>query len=315
MNAVTSDSGPLSVEEAVELLDARDEPVAQEAAAEAETEPDEDTEGQTSDAEDAPEEASDESDDGEQDEPETGIDPPAFWNAEAREIWAKLPAEAQKVVLEREQQRDAATSKAIEAAALERKSFEAKAAQVSEFTSHLNATLEQANHVFQDRWAGVDWTDLARTDPTTYVQLKAEHEADLADMAQLQRAKTQADQIARQHTMEQEQARLAQIAPELAQSAEERGKVAQFLLGQGIPTDVLQDITAAEMAIAYDAYRYRQLKAKGFTPKASAPAKVEGQKAVKPSAAPTRVSPQSQRQQALAAKKVWTVDDAVAAMS
>lgn len=303
---------PLSLEAASELLmgpieEENNTPEAQEPAAEAI----EDNGDQTPSDGDTPEKDSDADDDSEeQGEPASDIAPPPFWSADAKEHWDQLPPATQEYVRLREQQRDAATSKAIGEAANERKAASQERARVSELASQLDNVLDTSTQVFSDRWANIDWYQLSQADPAQYVQLKAEYEADQQDLNQLHLAKQEADRISRQATLEAEAEKLSALAPDLAASAEKKGQVAQYLLNSGFPAEVLPDITASELIIAHKAMMYDQLQAQGFKPKQSSNPVATGQKAVKPSATAPRVSTETQRLQQLKTKRSLSLDEA-----
>ena len=304
---------PLSLEAASELL-MGPEPEEQntpEAQAEPAAEVIEDNGDQTPSDGDTPETDSEADDDSEeQGEPKSDIAPPPFWSADAKEHWDQLPPATQEYVRLREQQRDAATSKAIGEAANERKAASQERAQVSELVSQLDGVLDTSSQVFSDRWANIDWYQLSQADPAQYVQLKAEFEADQHDLQQLHLAKQKAEQVSRQATLEAEAEKLSALAPELAANAEEKGRVAQYLINAGLPAEVLPDISASELIIAHKAMLYDQLKAQGFKPKQSSSPVVTGQKAVKPSATAPRVSAETQRIQQLKTKRSLSLDEA-----
>ena len=304
---------PLSLEAASELLmgPIEEENTTPEAQAEPAAEAIEDNGGQTPSDGDTPEADSDADDDsGEQGEPASDIAPPPFWSADAKEHWDQLPPATQEYVRQREQQRDAATSKAIGEAANERKAASQDRARVSELVSHLDTVLDTSSQVFSDRWANIDWYQLSQADPAQYVQLKAEYEADQQDLHQLHLAKQEAEQVSRQATLEEEAQKLSALAPELYASAEKKGQVAQYLVNSGIPPEVLPHISAHELILAHKAMMYDQLQAQGFKPKQSSNPVVTGQKAVKPSATAPRVSTETQRIQQLKTKRSLSLDEA-----
>lgn len=220
---MTDASEPLSLEAATELLmgPAPDEQDTPEAQVEPAAEVTQDTEDQTSEDGDTPETDSEADDDSEdQGEPETVIAPPPFWSADAKEHWDQLPPATQEYVRTREQQRDAATSKAIGEAANERKAASQERTKVSELVPHLEGALDRADQVFSDRWANIDWYQLSQANPAQYVQLKAEYDADQEDLNTLHLAKQEAELVSRKATLEAEAEKLATLAPDLAASAD-----------------------------------------------------------------------------------------------
>lgn len=302
---------PMSIDEAVAALSGPEDTTleAPEVAAEEKQESEAD---QTADDEAEPEEDTGD-EEGDDSEPQEAIAPPPFWNADAKERWTKLDPDTQAYVLEREQQRDAATQRTLQEAANARKASEAEAQRVSAFVAHLNELSQRVDQVFATEWASVNWSELSQTDPAEYVRLQEVYRQDQADKLALQQSKLQAEQLARQSMLMEEARRLQQINPELASNPQAVGEVGVWLRDQGFPSETLNDISAVELSIAHKAMMYDRLKAQDFkpTPAAQQPAKSSG-KALKPSAVGTREAPQTQRKQALMSKRSLTIDEAVA---
>ena len=80
-----------------------------------------------------PDEANSDGDDGDEGEPEVpAIAPPQFWDAKQKELFAKLPKEAQETVLSLEKQRDAFVSRKANEAAQVARAAQAKQEQLSQ---------------------------------------------------------------------------------------------------------------------------------------------------------------------------------------
>src|SRR6185312_7222939 len=115
-DALAADATHLSIDEAVAALDAGDEKEDQAAPEQAVA-----AEGPSTEAEPAAEDASEpETEDAEEAEEAElpAIEPPRFWDAEAKDRFRELPRDLQELVLAKETERDKATAKVIEEAAL-----------------------------------------------------------------------------------------------------------------------------------------------------------------------------------------------------
>ena len=332
-----SDDGPLSEAEAISLLTA-DEAPEEEAPAEeeedtAEGADDEDTEDEASDQEPGEDDAPDEDDpasedepaEDEEDEPETpAIDPPKFWSAEEKALFAKAPPEVQQVIAAKDAEYSRQVSLAKEEAAVARKDAEI----IAEVRDKIDQTLERAQTIFQGKWDGVDWAQWAKDAPQEAIAAKFEFDAEQAELTRLQTA--QAATAAEEHRqfIKAEGVKLAEAVPELADPVEGRNRKAalvNMLTEAGFSPDDLKWAGAKELQIAWEAYQFRQAKAKAKAdppkPKpASAPAKVEAKKPAGPvrpaAAAPPRKSVIQRRKQEVVSKAMKTgrMDDAVEAM-
>lgn len=133
--------------------DAGEEDQAEQAAA-----PDE---GQREDAED----------EGEPENP--AIEPPTFWNKEAKEHWEAIPAETQAYIVERETQRDQATQRAQSESAEARRQTEQLAAQFAQDRAYLQQQLlpaiQMVTQSLQGDYSPQALADLSRTNPAEYV--------------------------------------------------------------------------------------------------------------------------------------------------
>lgn len=201
------------------------------------------------------------------DDPETpAIDAPRSWSAEDKAVFATLTPEAQAIVLAREEDRDRATSKAVTEAGQARKQAETEARTIAQYRAQMDAFLPQALQTFASRWEGVDWAEEARIDPVRAFQAKAQYDAEQAQIQQLQAAQQQAQAVEHQHHVRSVSADLEKLAPDLVDPKEGAGRVsalATFLLQeQGYSPENLKWATGHDLALAYDAMRYRQLQAK-----------------------------------------------------
>lgn len=331
-DALAADTTPTTIDEAVAFLDAAENkkpeaPAAAEAApneqptteaepaAEDASEPETATEGETAETEEG---------EAEGEKPELpAIEPPHFWDAKAKERFGELPRDLQELVLAKETERDKATAKALEEAALKRKAADGEASKIAQLNGVLDKLLPQAQETFQDRWANVDWNQVVdQYGADQALKLRNQMEGERTQLQQLQIAKGQADAASTERFVAERLDQLKTVCPDLVdgkEGAERQLKVVQFLTEQGLSQDlIVKRASAAELSIAYDAMRWRQAqadaKAKASAPRTQAQTKpaTQPKPAMKPTAAPARAgSPQLARLQQLQRKPRLSIDEAV----
>jgi len=248
--ALAPDQAPLSADEAVLALteggQEQDQPAAQPEDA---PEPGEVIEGEEQDA-----------------DPETVIDAPSSWDAEAKAKWAELPRDIQEIFLAREADRDRATSKAVSEAGQAKKQAEQEAAQIIALRSQIEDVLPKALQTFKSKWDGINWAEEAQKDPVRAFQAKQVMEAEREQLDQLQAAQREAQAVEHQNHIRTVLAELPTIAPDLTDLKEGQARVSalsKFLIEEeGISQEALKWASARELALAYDAMRYRALQAK-----------------------------------------------------
>lgn len=260
---------------------------------------------------DAPETASE--GEGEEVEPaKPAIEPPHFWSAEAKARFGELPYELQLVVQENEKAASKATTQKLEEASLAKKAADANAETLAALAERIEAAAEQAETTFADRWEGMDqaaWLKLSRDNPNQYIQLKAQHDAEITAVQQAKAAKDAASQAGHARWVSEQESLLKTLAPDLADPEKgraNRSAVAEYLKSQGVAEQALPNVGALEVSIAWKAMQYD----KGRTALKPRPAAEKAP--VRPAASPSQ-SPQSN---ALANaetrfKKSGSVDDAV----
>jgi len=320
--STSPDGGAMSVEQAVEALNpspAPQEPAAPEEAAVEAPEPQEapsEAEPEAEETPSEPDEATAEEDETVPPEPETpAIEPPSFWDADAKAAFAALPPEQQSLIAAAATKQAKEASKAIQQAAEARKTAESQAGKVNDLAAALNDFLPRAVDVFKGKWDGIDWSAWAEQDPTEAFKGKLQYEAEMAELQRMTSAKEQADKLAAEQFVKEEFAKLPEVAPELVDPKEgqaRRTALARYLVeGEIVTRDQLANLSAKEMSIAYKAMLFDQLKA--------APPKVQPKTAplaakppARPAAAPQR-TPQSRSIEQLTARlaKTGDVDDAV----
>lgn len=267
--------------EAVEAPQDEDEAPASETETEATQEADEDP----SEADEANAEGDDEA---EQDEPETpAIDPPPFWDADAKAAFAGLTPEQQSKISAAAERQAKEASQRIQKAVEQQKAAESQAGEVTNLQAALADLVPKATEAL-NKWANVDWAAWAEQDPTAAFRGKLQYEAEMADLQRLNAAKEQADQLALRKFTSEELAKLPEVAPDLADPAkgqERRTKLAKYLVAQGVSPDQLPLISASEMSIAWKACLYDEMKVAKPPPQKTATQKTASQ--ARPSAKPT----------------------------
>lgn len=255
---------PLSVNDALSLLDASDDDLASDEGDKAEpaAEADEDDEAsdQEADGDDAPDEddpaSEDDPDEDDGDEPaEPAIDAPEFWSAEEKALFAKAPPEVQLLVAAKTAEAEKRVYSAKEEAAAARK----EASTIGEVRQLVDQQLERAQSIFQGKWDGVDWAQWARDNPTEAFQAKLEHDAEMEELTTLQA--TQAATAAEEHRqfLRAEHAKLVETRHPLADP--EKGKdnkraLIEYLTAKGAKPEDLRWAGAFELEIAHKAMLY-----------------------------------------------------------
>lgn len=320
--APTPETGALSFEQAVSMLDVAPEaPPEQEqdapqSAPEASAEAVEITEGETSTPEEAEAgaETPDEAGEAEGEEaPVVAAEPPKYWSQEAKAKFAELPPELQAVVLQQEGPREEAAAKAKQEAAEVRQKAEQKLAQVSRFADALTARIPQWQAAFRSKWGeSPDWVAHAQavgSEQATLDKLQFEQEREL--LAEAEKAQTIAQQQAHQAYIKGEEAKLQ--GTELSEPAKRR-EVAQYLLENGkdeVTPDRLGQISAFELQLAHKAMLWdRAQAALKQAPKQQQ--KVPARTPVKPAAAQPSSQQRTAAQVANRFAQTRSIDDAVA---
>lgn len=318
-----SETGALSIEDAVAHLSV------EEAVDDQPQTPETDAGDDVDDPDLTPDAGHQETDDGEGDEPGEGedpdpeeaddpefpaIEPPKSWDAEHREKFAALPRDVQEYLLARETERDKGVSVQQQRAVEARQAAEREAQAVAALRPQIETLMGQAQKVFQQSWQGMDataWAQLAQTDPNRYVALKAQHDADVHAIQQLDAARRESEAVEWQAFAQAQTARLPEVAPQIAADQKVMSEVFDYI-AKSTPNLTPEDrkwIDADQMLIAWKAMQYDQAKAPQPKP--------QGKKVItaKPSTAP---APLKQRQSAQVVdrfRKTGSIDDAVALLN
>lgn len=273
------ETGALTMDQALAQLDSRDddprdEEDAGDAGGQAEAGADgaagdvDNSEGETRSPDDATE-AGAENPDAEGEEgtdaegAENPLDAPLHWKPEGKAKWAELPREIQAEILAQEAPRETIVAKAKE----ERTAIEAERDDTRKFAERLGEFLPQAIQTFRNRWGdNPDWVAYAQAHGADAMSIaKAQYEAETGQLRQAAAATVEAEQRSRNAFFTAEHTALATIAPDLADPKEgpaRRGEVVKFLQSLGYTPQVLEMISANDMALARDAMLYRRAKAK-----------------------------------------------------
>lgn len=229
-------------------------------------------------------------------------DAPEFWSAEDKAAWNAVPAELRPVLKKYEQQRVEFVNEKAREAAQVRAQAQAAARQATDVVDQAAKWWAQAgpafHQAFADKWAQVNWSELAEKNPGEWArlnQIRMDEGALLAEanrrgQADMQAAQARAEQAF--HTVKRaEHAKLATRMPEYfaankaQQTYDELGK---FLSSKGIPADRINQIHEAPIIeIALAAMRYEQAQKKASTVTGKQP----GAANTTARATPTRVQP------------------------
>lgn len=157
------------------------------------------------------------------------LKPPKFWDAKAKERFGALPRDVQEIVLAKEDERNAATARALQETAEKRKAAEAETQKINQLLGGLGRVLPEAAMAFQQRWANVDWNKLAdQHGADAALNARNRLETERQQLQQLQAAKNVLDRAAHDHYVKSQMAELAALWPELSDSKSGAGRRAQL---------------------------------------------------------------------------------------
>lgn len=261
--------GALSLDEAVALLDRRDDE--REDGAEHD-EDHEDFEGAASAPDEAedwaedPSEAEDEAEadpDGEVDRPE----PPKYWSKDAKARFAELDPDLQAVVLSQEGPREAAAARVKAEAEQVRAAALQDVAQSRQIAAELADALPGAVESFNARWGGEpDWGAIAEEHGVEAMsEARAHYEAERSQLEHAAQVAAVAERANHEAYVAAEFERLKTLAPELVDpetGGRLRGDVARYLYGEGFDPQALLSISALELSVARKAMLWDRAQAK-----------------------------------------------------
>jgi len=278
-------SGALSIDQAVALLDRRDADEPDDARSELLQ--NDDFAGAASAPEEADERAED-PDDGEDEaeaeEAEGDVDrlaAPKYWSKEAKARFAELDPELQAVVLSQEGPREEAAAKAKAETRTVRDEALRHVAEASELLEALAETLPEAYRQWHDRWAGTpDWAAIAQTHgPDAANQLRAQYAQEQARLSRAEAAAQAASQARARFHAAREMAALQQLDPDLLdpdQGVARRGEIVRYLADKGVAAADIQGVSALEVHLARKAMLWDRAQARAQSsaapPRPAAPA-------------------------------------------
>lgn len=286
---------PLSREAAVGILMAQAEEPQEQQPVEAQA-PAAETEAEPNPAEEIEAEAEEATGDDLEQEAEAEaapLDAPKYWDAEDKAWFASLTPEQQAVIVKQEDKRETVVAKSKAEAAEAKKAAEAEFENLKTLIAPLQELLPQAVETFKSRWGGdnPDWSKVVEEyGAEQTLKFQAQFAAEKQQLQDLAQANAQAQNVATQNFIRQQAEKLAELAPELAESQDRKKELAGFLLKNGATEADLALIPAWAAALAFDGMKYRnglaEAKAQAAKPKPA------GKPGVKPSAQPL---PQQER--------------------
>lgn len=275
-----------------------------------------------------PTEASPAETEGEPAEPELpAIEPPLFWDADAKETFKGLPRDLQQKLSEQAEKISKDVSKRMQEAAETRKQAEEAAKVFTTKAEQIDGLIQQAEAVNQmDGWGELmaltpaQWSNWLWQDPDQARAAKDQVDLRKAELQRLYGAKQEADQARQAQTfnayLAAQQEELGRIAPHLATDTAKKSDIAKYLMDQGVSANDLRGISARQLVLAEKAMNWdlAQKAAKNVKPQPK-PAPTPS-KPVKP-AASTPTPPAQRATQAVAQKfaKSRSIDDAVALLN
>lgn len=219
------------------------------------------------------------------------LEPPEFWSKERKALWAKADPELRQAILDHDKEARSSANKRIEEAADLRKKAEALSAAAIKDRDDLAQWWQQTGprlaKQFQDKWAGINWAELAESDPARYTVLKQQREDEAGTLGEtIRRHEAEVEQsnkraaAAHQDVRRSEHEKLATELPtyfgkpDVAQKTYD--DLSTYLVEQGVPKDRIPNIyEAAVVKIALKAMRFdkAQAAAKKVSQPGAAPAK------------------------------------------
>lgn len=281
--APAADNTPLTLDQAVELQMRKVAPVEEEQTEDTVQTESPDAAGEVVDTEDS-EAAPQAADDGEE-APETDtldteqaeetepakptLEAPARWDAEGKELFAKLPAKSQEYLLKREKLQQAEITKAQQKSAEVTKTFETR-------IQHLNTLAETIGEhyvdpglarmkAWDDWFASDDADQTARENPALFLQEQNRFQREKRELAQAMQAKRDAEAQAFDHFRKEQGQQMLELIPEFADEAEggkRKSELGAYLREQGFDSDRIAGISAKEAQLAWKSKKFDAIEAR-----------------------------------------------------
>jgi hypothetical protein len=254
-------------------------------------------------------------------EPVSAIDAPHYWPADKKAEFARLPADLQALVSEQEAGRVAAVNKAQQDAVLARKAVDAEVQRLQPLVEKIANVADMAeaqhNRVIPElgmTWEEVDWPAWFQQDRAQAALFHAQYEAEQRELQRVQSAKHDAEAEARRQFLQAEMLRLPELVPDLVgeNGPKQKAALSSYLAERGYTQDELARFGAKDLAVAYDAMRFRQAQANAQALKATPQKPLPSSRPMRPAAAGG--STQTTRLQELEARAARTgsMDDVLA---
>ena len=204
------------------------------------------------------------------------VEPPSSWARDYKEAFRTLPPDIQRVIAERERDREVELRRGQDEAANLRKAAEAEAMQARAMREQLHRDLTETLPALKQRmdaWSSIDWIKLGAEDPGEYARLRAIYDVEREQFSRAEQERYRLDQQAageRQQKIqswiaEQEQ-RLVKLIPEWKDTEKGRREltdVRSYLKDQGVdPQLVAQLSDAGQISIARKAMLYDRAQAR-----------------------------------------------------
>lgn len=282
--ATAADTGPLTIDQAVERQLARKAapPVEQEPVPGAETVESPEGEGETvieteenseaapqaaDDGEEAPETETLEAEQVQEPDPaQPKLEAPARWEAEDKALFATLPKKAQETILRREKLQQAEVTKAQQKSAEVTKTFETRIQHLESVATSIGENYVDPGLARMKEWD--DWfaseaaDELAQSNPAEYLQQQNRFRREKRSLDDAIAAKSKAETQAFQ-AYAQEQARLIpELIPELADEVEgpkRKSELFTYLRSEGFDPERIRGISAKEAQIGWKAKKLDSL--------------------------------------------------------
>lgn len=247
------------------------------------------------------------------------IEPPHSWSKADKEYFQSLPIEVQKIISEREKQRDTFLSQRAETLAQERKAIEVKQAEIEQIRNEYASRLEELQKL---AWDDVPQPDesLIETDPVEYLRQRNIYERAQAHKTRIEQERARLAQEAEQKQAQQYQQYVAEQAKILEEAIPEyrdpekrpqfQKDVAQYALSIGYTPEQLRWASASDIVTLNKARLYDAMQ----NARKAVPNKLKDlPKVTKPGQPQSRAERQAQARKAdlERLKKTGRIDDAV----
>lgn len=218
---------------------------------------DADDEGEADPEPEATDDAESEGDKAEQDK-SPAIEPPTGLDEKQREIFKKLPREAQQILADHDRALVADHTRKTQALAADRKELQSRINALREVKTEKQKRIE--------KWQKVDWADLAnKLDPKEWNRQKALMEREVDEYRSLESSVKRQDEADYAKHIREQAPELQRIAPHLAGNDEKsvaaRREVMDLALAAGYTRESLRFMSAFEMHSLWKAQQWDKYQA------------------------------------------------------